>query len=333
MSIRSGNVKAQAVIDSLKKEYPGSIIETLSYDYDSYDLILEHGDAVYIIGIKLTRANVNTVVKLLLYGKTVGQRYLGKKVAIKLYAPAIAPDAKAALFKAGGVFQKLGGTKARQTGAEQVKLTSPASWKVICHFFKTDSDTINHAAVSAGVSYPWARSVVKRLIELKAFEEYGKKVRLSDLDALFKHIAWERPINSLKGLDFKSAYADETEALKELYDNVEGIVPQSACALFTSADLYLEGRPTGGCVQLYADENAALVTKSLLGEGEGISFQVYTPDREMNVYAIDGIRVVSVEQTILDLAGLGMSGVDAAKVMVNYYRKLSVHEGLMAMKS
>ncbi len=39
------------------------------------------------------------------------------------------------------------------------------------------------------------------------------------------------------------------------------------------------------------------------------------------IYLINGARVVSVEQTMLDLAGLGVSGLDSAKVMAAYYRK------------
>jgi hypothetical protein len=181
---------------------------------------------------------------------------------------------------------------------------------------------MNQASVQTGVSYPWARAVVKKLLEIGTAEEHGRKVRLADVDRLFEYVAWERPVNSLRSLEFRSAYEDETEALQELYGNVAGIIPQSACALFTAADLYLEGKASGGCIQLYADENAALVTKSLLGQGDGVSFQIYSPGREMDdIYLINDIRVVSVEQTMLDLAGLGVSGLDSAKVMAAYYKK------------
>lgn len=312
------NAKFQAVIDVLKKEYPGSAIETLGYDFDSYDVILEHGTGVYIIGIKLTRATRQTVFKLVLYGKAVALRYSGKKVHIKLYAPSMAPDAKAAFIKAGGKFQKLGGGRAK---ADAVKVSSPGSWKVACYFMKNKESTINNASVQTGISYPWTRSVVKKLIELGAFEEKGRMVRLASMDELFKCVAWERPINSLKGLEFKSCYQDEQEALHELYANMEGIVPKSVCTLFTAADLYLEGVATGGCIQLYADETAAQVVKSLLGEGEGISFQIYNPDRDLDndTYSIDDIRVVSMEQAILDLAGLGSMGADSAAVLAKKY--------------
>ncbi len=313
------NARIQAVIDVLKKEHPGSAIETLSYDFDSYDLILEHDKAVYIIGIKLSRATRQTVFKLVLYGKTVAQRYAGQKVLIKLYAPAIAADAKAAFLKAGGSFQKLAST--RRGASDPVKISSPGSWKVACYFMKNVA-SVNQASVSTGVSYPWTRSVAKKLVELGALEERNKKLGLADLDALFRAVAWERPINSLKGLGFQSAFEDEQEALKELYANIEGIVPKSACTLFTAADLYLEGRASGGCIQLYADENAARVVKSLMGEGNGVSFQVYNPDRDLDpdTYAIDDVRVVSLEQVILDLAGLGAAGADAAKVLVKKYQ-------------
>jgi len=313
------NAKFQAVIDVLRKEHPGAAIETLTNDFDSYDLILEHDRAVYIIGIKLSRATRQTVFKLVLYGKTVAQRYSGQKVYLKLYAPSIAADAREAFIKAGGSFQKLG--PARHGSPDPVKVTSPGSWKVVCYFLKNDGSTMNQASVKTGVSYPWTRSVVKKLVEQGAFSDKGRKVGVADLDVLFKAVAWERPINGLKGLGFRSCYDSEQEALKELYGNMEGIIPRSACTLFTAADMYLEGRASGGCVQLYADENAALVVRSLMGEGDGVSFQVYNPDRELEAHSIGDVRVVSIEQAILDLAGLGSAGSDAAKVLLKKYRE------------
>jgi hypothetical protein len=322
---QSGNPKVQTVIDALRRDYPSAAIETVSYDGDFYEVILEQEASVLVVGIKLTRASIQTVLKLSLYAKAVAQRYTGKKIILKLFAPATAPDAKAALVKAGGTFQKLGAVKQRGASSEVVKITSPGSWKVVCYFIRNGEATMNRASVESGISYPWTRSVVKKLIEIGAAEEQGKKVKLSNLDRLFEYVAWERPVNSLRSMEFNSAYEDETEALKELYGNVEGIIPQSACALFTAADLYLEGRASGGCIQLYADENAALVTKSLLGEGKGVSFQIYGPDREMSdIYAVDDIRVVSPEQTMLDLAGLGVSGADSAKVIASFYKKLDI---------
>ncbi|MCD1295933.1 hypothetical protein CUJ83_13100 [Methanocella sp. CWC-04] len=326
MSIKyQAGSKIQAVIDALKKEYPEAAIQTLSHDFDSYDMILEHDSMVLIIGIKLTRATSKTVFKLLLYAKAVAQRYSGKKVVIKLYAPSILPEAETALRKSGGIFQKLGTVKPRGKASDTVKICSPGSWKVVCYFIKNEESTMNQASVNTGVSYPWARAVIKKLIELGAFEEKGKKVRLANIDELFKAVAWERPISSLKGVEFKSAFHDEQEALREIFCNIEGIIPRSACALYTAADLYLEGRASGGCVQMYADENSALVIKSMLGEGDGVIFQIYYPDRDFGdeLYSIDDIHVVSMEQTILDLAGLGIAGSDAAKVMARQYRNAS----------
>ena len=317
----AGNPRVQAVIDELRRDYPTAAIETVSYDGDLYEVVLERDTSVLVVGIKLARATVQTVLKLSLYARVAAQRYGGKKAVVKLYAPAIAADAKSALIRAGGTFERLGAAR-HGVPAGSVKITSPGSWKVVCYFIGNEEATMNQASVQTGVSYPWARAVVKKLVEVGAAEGHGRKVRLTDLDKLFEYVAWERPVNSLRTMEFRSAYPDEAEALHELYGNIEGIVPQSACALFTAADLYLEGAASGGCIQLYADENAALVARALMGEGEGVSFQVYGPDREMDdVELIDGIRVVSVEQTMLDLAGLGASGLDSAKVMAAFYKK------------
>jgi len=336
MSLKSqpGNPRVQAVIDALRRDYPSSAIETVSYDGDFYEVILEQVSSVLVIGIKPSRANIQTVLKLSLYAKAVAQRFSDKKMIVKLYAPAIAPDAMKALAGAGGAFQKLGVERRRGATSEAIKITSPSSWKVVCYFLRNEEASMNQASVQTGVSYPWARAVVKKLLEIGAAEEQGRKVRLADADKLFEYVAWERPVNSLRSLEFRSAYEDETEALHELYGNVAGIIPQSACALFTAADLYLEGKASGGCIQLYADENAGLVAKSLMGEGNGVSFQVYSPDREMDdIHMIDDARVVSVEQTMLDLAGLGVSGLDSAKVMAVFYRKHYTTDTTDTMKS
>jgi len=325
MSLKNppGNQKLQAAIDVLRREHPAASIDTVSYDGDLYELIIEQDTVVYFVGIRLARAAMQTVARLLLYSRTIAQRYPDRKVVVRLYAPAITPDAKAALIKAGGAFQKLPESKPRRTAADTIKITSPGSWKVVSFFLRNEEATMNQASVQTGVSYPWTRSVVRKLIEIGALEEESRKVRLTSLEKLFEYVAWERPINSLRSLEFTSAYHDEQEALHELYGNAAGIIPQSACALFTAADLYLEGVASGGCVQLYAEENAALVAKSLLGEGDGVSFQIYAPDREFEeVYSINDVRVVSPEQTVLDLAGLGTYGAEAAKVIAGLYAKM-----------
>jgi hypothetical protein len=200
MSLKNqpGNPKVQAVIDLLRKEHPAAAIETVSYDGDTYELIMEQENTVYFVGIKLTRATIQTVVKLSLYAKTLGQRFVGKKVTIKLFAPAITADAKAALIKAGGTFRKLPAGKPRGMAADSVKITSPGSWKVVCYFLKHEEATMNHASVETGVSYPWARAVIKKLIEIGAFAGEGRKVRLASLDKLFEYVVWERPVNSLR---------------------------------------------------------------------------------------------------------------------------------------
>jgi hypothetical protein len=324
MSLKSqpGNPRVQAVIDALRRDYPSAAIETVSYDGDFYEVIIEQDSSVLVVGIKPSRASIQTVLKLSLYAKAAAQRFSDKKMIIKLYAPAIASEAMKALIKAGGMFHKLGEARHRAGPAETIKITSPSSWKVVCYFLRNEEASMNQASVQTGVSYPWARAVVKKLLEIGAAEEHGRKVRLADMNKLFEYVAWERPVNSLRAMEFRSAFQDETDALHELYGNIEGIVPRSACALFTAADLYLEGVASGGCVQLYAEENAGLVAKSLLGQGDGVSFQIYSPDREMDdIYLIDDVRVVSVEQTMLDLAGLGVSGLDSAKVMAAFYKK------------
>jgi|AGTN01.3.fsa_nt_gi Protein of unknown function (DUF2874). len=163
MSLKSqpGNPRVQAVIDALRRDYPSAAIETVSYDGDFYEVILEQESSVLVVGIKTSRATIQTILKLSLYAKAAAQRYSNKKAVIKLFAPAISADAKTALTKAGGAFQKLGEGRHRTSSAEAIKITSPSSWKVVCYFILNEEATMNQASVQTGVSYPWARAVIK----------------------------------------------------------------------------------------------------------------------------------------------------------------------------
>lgn len=57
---------------------------------------------------------------------------------------------------------------------------------------------------------------------------------------------------------------------------------------------------------------------------EGIKARIYTPDRELfhNTRDIERVQLVSPAQTLLDLAGLGYSGRDITKAMVEKYASL-----------
>ncbi len=144
-------------------------------------------------------------------------------------------------------------------------MTSPSSWKVVCYFMRGEEASMNQASVQTGVSYPWARAVVKKLLEIGAAKEHGRKVGLEDVDKLFEYVAWERPVNSLRPWSSRAPTRMRQRHCTNCTETSRASSLKSACALFTAADLYLEGMASGGCIQLYADENAALVTKSLMG--------------------------------------------------------------------
>jgi len=54
---------------------------------------------------------------------------------------------------------------------------------------------------------------------------------------------------------------------------------------------------------------------------KGVLAVIYQPDRKIfqNIQEIEGIRIVSPAQTLLELAGMGYSAMDMTKQMVSYY--------------
>ena len=56
----------------------------------------------------------------------------------------------------------------------------------------------------------------------------------------------------------------------------------------------------------------------------GIKARIYTPDRDVfsDKREIESIIVTSPAQTLLDLAGLGYSGLDIAKAMMDNYARI-----------
>jgi len=72
---------------------------------------------------------------------------------------------------------------------------------------------------------------------------------------------------------------------------------------------------------MYIEKAKADKFKKEFGAGAGIKLRLYIPDRDVftNSAKIDGIQVVSLEQVILDMSGLGYSGRDITKALVDEY--------------
>lgn len=58
--------------------------------------------------------------------------------------------------------------------------------------------------------------------------------------------------------------------------------------------------------------------------GKGVTIHVYSPDRDVfnGAKELESVTVVSPAQALLDLAGLGYSGMDMTKAMVEAYANL-----------
>jgi len=57
---------------------------------------------------------------------------------------------------------------------------------------------------------------------------------------------------------------------------------------------------------------------------DGVTIRLYTPDRDVfdGARELEGVKVVSPAQTLLDTAGLGYSGKDVTMKMVEEYAAL-----------
>ena len=211
----------------------------------------------------------------------------------------------------------------------KVKVTSEKSWKIVSRLLKEKMTSIRQLSIIENISYGWAHATVQSLIGQGIVIKKGNYVTISDVNKLLNGISWERPFENLLVKEINVEYNDATAAARQLSHMLDNSGIKFAFTGYTAGGLYTGYAVRHDSIYIYLEKNEIdLFTKTFQTTGttedKGIKVRIYVPDRNVfyDVVEKEGIKLVSPAQALLDLAGMGYSGMDITKAMVEKYGSL-----------
>ncbi len=287
------------------------------------DLVFRDGNKWYVVEVVNT-ASVEKLAQLVLYQRLMENR---RNTHFVLAAKVIPTSVLEIAAKVGVEIVNLprGIPIAQEREAQRAKLTTEKAWRVPSRLLKDKACSIRQIALKEGLSYGWAHAVVKRMLTRGIAVQKGSLVEITDVNALFDAAAWERPLADLRIGAVKSTIKGSYEAAETLTRTArEWNMPLSFTA-YTAASLYVGYGARHDSVYCYvSNKDAFLELKREMGEGKGIEIIYFSADRDVFTKSQnkEGVQVVSPDQTLLDLAGLGYSARDFALEMVKRYANI-----------
>lgn len=316
------------------KEEQASIDSRLPY---TVDFVVKDEDETYFVETK-NRANVDEIAQFVLMKELLKKEGKESSHFIPVIAAKIIPPREEELAKELGIQLiqlprsfKLESSKSTAP-KKKVKISSEKAWKVISRLLKEKMTSIRQLSILENVSYGWAHATVRSLIEQGIIKKKENYVSISDTNKLLNGLAWERPLKNLLAGEIITDYGDAAGAAKEITHILEKQGVNFAFTSYTAGGLYTGYAVRHDAVYLYLEKDDLEFFRESFGrvevtkesEGKGVKVYLYTPDRDIfsDTGEIEGIKIVSPSQVLLDLAGLGYGGMDMAKAVLENYASL-----------
>ncbi|VVB85070.1 Uncharacterised protein [uncultured archaeon] len=295
------------------------------------DLVIEDGNNRFLVEVK-TRANIDTIARLVLLkelfrNQNADLSHIFFVIASKIFTPDIEKIASQTNIKLVTIPRNIEHpTQKYDNIPDNVKVSSEKAWKVITRLLKEKMTSIRQLSIIEKVSYGWAHATVKSLINQGITTKKGNYVSIYDTNKLLNGVAWERPFENLYAGEITIGYPDAFKAAQELSYILKNKGIKFAFTSYTSGGLYTGYAIRHDTVYLYLEKKEMdfFINTFKEPENQGIKVRIYIPDREVfnDTREKEGIKVVSPSQTLLDMAGLGYSGRDITKAMVEKYALL-----------
>ncbi len=295
------------------------------------DMVIEDGNNRYLVEVK-SRASIDTIANLVLLRelfKNEDQDISGIffVIAGKVFTPEIEKIAN----KTGIILVTIPRNiehpaQKYDHSPGKIKVTSEKSWKVITRLLAEKTTSIRQLSIQEKVSYGWAHATIQSLLSQGVVTRKENYVSILDTNKLLNGVAWERPFENLFANEINIEYQDAFKAASELSHILKNNGIRFAFTSYTAAGLYTGYAIRHDAVYLYLEKNEIDFFKNTFKatEKQGIKARIYVPDRDVfgDAREKEGILIVSPSQALLDLAGLGYSGRDITKVMVEKYASL-----------
>ena len=285
------------------------------------DIQISDKKHIYFVEITHT-ASWETLSKLLLYQK------LWKKPTVVVLAAKVIPDSiySAAKELDVRIIQLPHDISVSQSNVKpRGKIASDKAWRVITHLLRAGPCSIRSISQEENVSYAWTHRTVKSLISRGVVNQKGNRVEIGDVKNLFDAVAWERPLKELQIDEITTSFDSTHELAKTLTRASEKWEDPIVFGVYTAATLQFGYGLRSDLVYCYvSSKNTAEILRKEYQDiklKEGIKIIVLHADRDVftNAEIIDGVKITSRSQTLLDVAGLGYSGRDLLNHMVKVY--------------
>lgn len=223
----------------------------------------------------------------------------------------------------------------RQLHPTRLPLTSEASWNAISQLIRQRRfATISAFSQAAGVSYGWTHALTVYLESLEVVTRVNRSVELTNLRRLLDHVGMERPMRTLRAFELPTARDLPAPVLiRNIRELLPDLGPIHVCGL-SAASVHGSTLEFPELLQVYAEtpasvRNAVAHTSTIrglfertnrfqtaMGSRDGMDssrprmLEVYSTDRDVgrSSSSLSGVPVVSLQQTLLDCAGLGSTG-------------------------
>ena len=323
-----GNVQTEKelheyVLQDLKKRYPKLRMianQPLDHGLRTNFAVVGAGpnDITVLVDIETGRPTPDDIMRISFYTKII--KSPSKQVKLILYAPIFPSKVRELANIADVELVTLPERFLISKGhSDHVKITSVKAWMVIAHILKNKRFTIRNTSITSGTSFGWTHAIFVQLQQSGIIERQGNVYVLVDLPRLLDGLAWERPLSSFIVKEWTAATdtIDETLADILIADKDAVLTGYSAAEGLTDYSRRMD------LVQVYSTQPSQL-EKQLGTAKEGMTIQVLRPDRQIPIRPATGsskerIPAVSMDQLILDLAGLGYPARDVLMKVLEKY--------------
>jgi hypothetical protein len=295
------------------------------------DMVIEDGNNRFFVEVK-SKASIDTIARLVLLKELLrNQNRDISSIFFVLASKVFSPDVEMLANQTNVKLVKIPHNiehpvKKYDYLPGKIKVTSEKSWKVITRLMKEKITSIRQLSIMESVSYGWTHATVQSLLSQGVATKKGNYVSISDTNKLLNGVAWERPFENLLAGEITIGYHDAFKAAQELSHILKNKGIKFAFTSYTAGGLYTGYAIRHDTVYLYVEKNGIdfFINTFKEAEKQGIKARIYTPDREVfnDTREKESIQVVSPSQTLLDLAGLGYSGRDITKAMVEKYASI-----------
>jgi DNA-binding Lrp family transcriptional regulator len=286
------------------------------------DLIIRNGNTTLLIEVK-SAPTLRSLSSLTLMRDLLGKREDVEYVLASKYIPSSVAEA-AKRIGVRVIMLPSGLSISNDSGGG--KITTAKAWRAVSRLLEEKTCSIRKIAQKEELSYGWTYSTIKKLEEIGVVARDGFVVKILNPDALLNVVAWERSLEDLRIGTIKTVFTSVQEAAEALSSSSNHWDIPLAFTGLTAATAYSGYSAKHDAAYCYINkENFEMFKNDLSGNGIDIIF--YKPDRDVfkDARVLNGVKLVSPSQTLLDLAGMGYVARDTALEMVRRYADIATH--------